>query len=160
MISWMRTCWGLAFFSMAAFLACIVKCGKMISLCVLSMTKLLRLMKCNLMMNPVKLFTTTKCSAEVLSPIWKLSVAVAIGFSNWPFASWIWKLRGSSILKILAGVVLWFCPIHFGRLHYRRLLSQQKHLLLGHSRNPEGHTASLCFVLGHLWRIVARSVHW
>ena len=41
---------------------------------------------------------------KVLSPISNLSVTVAIGFSNWPFATWFLKLGRSSILKILAGV--------------------------------------------------------
>ena len=38
---------------------------------------------------PVKFFITTKCSANVSTPMSNLSVAVDIGFSNWPFATWI-----------------------------------------------------------------------
>ena len=59
------------------------------------MATLLSLMKCNPKMGPVKFFITTKCSANVLSPMSNLSVAVDMGLSNWPVATWIWKLGGS-----------------------------------------------------------------
>ena len=55
--------------------------------CIVSMTTLLRLMKCNPIVGPVRFFMTTKCSAKMRSPLSILSVAVAIGFSNWPFAT-------------------------------------------------------------------------
>ena len=58
------------------------------SRCVVSMTTLLCLMKCNPIMSPVKFFITTKCYAKISSPLSNLSVAVAIGFSNWSFATW------------------------------------------------------------------------
>ena len=82
-----KTGWGLALASVAAFLACIVRCGKWIRPCVVSMTTLLCLMKCNPIMD--KIFITTECSAKVLSPMSNLSVAVDMGFSNWPFATWV-----------------------------------------------------------------------
>ena len=88
-LSWIKTGWGLAPASIAAFLACIVRCGKWMRPCVLSMTTLLCLMKSNPIMGPVNFFITTKCSAKVLSPMSNLSVAVDMGFSNRPFATWI-----------------------------------------------------------------------
>ena len=68
-----------------------------------SITTLLGLMKSNPTMGPLKFFITTKWSAKVLSPIENLSVTVDIGFSNWPFATCIRKLGGSSILRMLMG---------------------------------------------------------
>ena len=81
-LSWIRTGWGLALVPIAAFLAGLVRCGKWTRPCVVSMTTLLCLMKCNLTMGLVKFFIRTKCSAKILSPISNISVAVDIGFSN------------------------------------------------------------------------------
>ena len=53
---------------------------------------------------PLEIFIAIKCSAKLCSAISNLSVVVANSFSKWPFAPWIWKLGGSSFLKILAGV--------------------------------------------------------
>ena len=75
--------------SLEAVLTCIVKWGKCMSPCVVSMTTLLFLIKCNPIIGPVKFFITTKCSANEVSPISKLRVAVDNGFSNWPLASCI-----------------------------------------------------------------------
>ena len=83
-----------------AVLICIVKWGKCMSPCVES--------KCNPMIGPVNFFIMTKCSANELSPIINFSVAVHNGFSNWPLATCIWKLGGSSILRMLLGA---FCLI-------------------------------------------------
>ena len=94
---------GLAVVSLEALLACIVMCGKCMRPCVVSMTTLLFLIKCNPNIDPVNFFNTTKCSTKILSPVSNLSVDVAIGFSNWPLATCIWKLGGSSILRILIG---------------------------------------------------------
>ena len=102
-LSWIRTAWGLVFVWFNVLLTCIVKCGKCFRPCVVSITTLLCLMKCKPIIGPVRLPITTKCSAKVWSSMSKLSVAVAVGFSNWPFATWIWKLGGSSILKLLEG---------------------------------------------------------
>ena len=52
-----------------------------------SMTTLLCFIKCNPIIGPVRFSITTKCSAKMRSPMSYLSVAVAIGFSNWPFAT-------------------------------------------------------------------------
>ena len=76
--------------------------------CVVSMTTLLFLMKCNPIIGPVSFFITTKCSAKELSPISNFSVAVDKGFSNWPLATCIWNLGGSSFLRMLLGA---FCLI-------------------------------------------------
>ena len=54
-----------------------------------SMTTLLFLIKCNPKNGPPNFFITTKCSANILSPISNSGVAVAIGFSNWPLAACI-----------------------------------------------------------------------
>ena len=72
-----------------AVFTCIVKCGKSMRPCVVSMTTLLFLIKCNPTIGPVNFFITTKCSAEVLSPISSLCVAVVKGFSDWPLATCI-----------------------------------------------------------------------
>ena len=100
------TGYGLVVVSLEAVLTCIVKWGKCMSPCVVSMTTLLFLIKCNPIIGPVNFFITTKCSANELSPSSNSSVAVDRGFSNWPLATCIWKLGGSSILKILFGA---FC---------------------------------------------------
>ena len=73
--------------SLEAVLFCIVKWGKCMSPCVVSMTTLLFLIKCNPNIGPVNFFITTKCSANDLSPISNFSVAVDNGFTNWPLAT-------------------------------------------------------------------------
>ena len=105
-LSWMRTSWGLALVPLDALLACIVKCGKWKRQCIISITTLLCLMKCNPIVGLVNFFITTKCSAKMWSLISNLSVAVGMGFSNWPFVIWIWSMWRSLILKILDGA---FC---------------------------------------------------
>ena len=80
---------GLVVVLLEAVLACIVKCGKCMRPCVVSMTTLLFLIKCNPIIGPVNFFFTTKCSTKVLSPISNLSVAVAKGFLNWPLTTFI-----------------------------------------------------------------------
>ena len=60
--------------SLEAVLTCSVKCRKCLRPCVVSMTTLLFLMKCNPIIGPVNFFITTKCSAKVLSPVSNLSV--------------------------------------------------------------------------------------
>ena len=80
---------GLVGVSLEAVLACIVKCGKCMRPCVVSMTTLLFLIKCNPIIGPVSFFITTKCSAKELSPISNITVAVDTGFSNWPLATCI-----------------------------------------------------------------------
>ena len=92
---------GFVVVSLEAVLTCIVKWGKCMRPCVVSLTTLLFLIKCNPIIGPVDFFITTKCSAKALSPISNFSVAVDNGFSNWPLATCIRKLRGSSILKML-----------------------------------------------------------
>ena len=99
---------GFVVVSLEAVLTCIVKWGKCMSPCVVSMITLLFLIKCNSIIGPVNFFITTKCLANELSPISNLSVAVDNGFSNWPWATCIWKLGGSSILTMLLGA---FCLI-------------------------------------------------
>ena len=80
---------GLVVVSLEAVLTCIVKCGICMRPCVVSMTTLLFLIKCNPIIGPVNFFITTRCSAKPLSPISNFSVAVDIGFSNWPLATCI-----------------------------------------------------------------------
>ena len=105
-VSSVMTGCGLVVVSLEAVLTCIVKWGKCMSPCVVSMTTLLFLIKWNPFIIPVNFFITTKCSANELSPISNLSVAVDSGFSNWPLAACIRKLGGSSILRMLLGA---FC---------------------------------------------------
>ena len=73
--------------SLAVYLSCFEKWGKWMRPSVLSMTTLLGHKKCNPIMGPLKFFITTKCSGKLCSQISNLGVAVAIGFSNWPFAT-------------------------------------------------------------------------
>ena len=80
---------GLVVVFIEAVLTCIVKWGKCMSPCVVSMTTLLFLIKCNPNIGPVNFFITTKCSANVLSPTSKLSMDVDHCFSNWPLATCI-----------------------------------------------------------------------
>ena len=89
---------GLVVVSLETVLTCIVTWGKCKRPCVVSMTTLLFLIKCDPISGPVSFFITTKCSAEVLSPISNFSEAVYNGFSNWPLATCIWKLGGSQML--------------------------------------------------------------
>ena len=120
-----------------AVLTCIVNWGKCMRPCVVSMATLLFLIKCNPIIGPVNFFITTKCSAKVLSPISNLSVAVANGFSiaNWPLATCIRKLGGSSILRIFFGAFVLMCPRHPGQLNLQTLLSPTEHLPLDCSQN-------------------------
>ena len=99
---------GLVLVSLEVVLTCIVKWGKCISPCVVSMTTLLFLIKCNPIIGPVNFCITTECSANELSLLSNFSVAVDNGFSNWPLATCIRKLGGSSILRMLLGA---FCLI-------------------------------------------------
>ena len=57
----MMTGCGLVVVSLEAVLTCIVKRGKCMSPCVVSMTTLLFLIKCNPIIGPVNFFITTKC---------------------------------------------------------------------------------------------------
>ena len=101
--SMMRS-WGFKVVSLQVVLTCIVKCGKCMKPCVVS-TTLFFFINCNTLIGPVS-FLTTKCSTNMLSPISKLTVAVANSFSSWLFAACFWKLGGSSILRVLLGA---FC---------------------------------------------------
>ena len=80
---------GFVVVSLEVVLICIVKWGKCMRPCVVSMTTLLFIIKCNPIVGPVNFFITTKCSSKVLSPISNFSVAVDSGFSNWPLATCI-----------------------------------------------------------------------
>ena len=87
------TGWGFAVLSLEAVLTCIVKCGKCMRPCVVSMTTLLFLKKCNPNIGSVSFLITTKCFAKILSRISNLGVTAANGFSNWPFATSIWEIE-------------------------------------------------------------------
>ena len=100
-VSSVMTGCGFVVFSREAVSTCIIKWGKCMRPCVVSMTTQLFLIKCKPIFGPVNFFITTKCSANELSPISNFNVAVDSGFSNWPFATCIWKLGGSSIFRIL-----------------------------------------------------------
>ena len=81
-VSSVMTGCGFVVVSLEAVLICIVKCGKCMRPCAVSMCTLLFLIKCNPITGPVNFFITTKCSAKVISPISNFSVAVDNGFSN------------------------------------------------------------------------------
>ena len=95
---------GLVVVSLQTVLTCMVKWGKCMRPCVVvphccsskNATQLLAL-----------LVSSLRQSAKELSPISNFSVAVDIGFSNWPLATCIWKLDGSSILRMLFGALCW-----------------------------------------------------
>ena len=80
---------GLVVVSLEAVLYCLVKWGKCMRSFVVSMTRLLFLIKCNPIIGPDNFFITTKCSAKELSPISTFSVAVDNSFSIWPMATCI-----------------------------------------------------------------------
>ena len=103
MLSWVKTTWDLPIVSLVALLTCIVKCGKRMTSCVVSMTTLLCLMNCKPLMGPVNFFNTKKFLANVLSALSQLGVALANGFSNWPITTSISKLAGSLNLMKLFG---------------------------------------------------------
>ena len=101
---WLRSC---GCFTWSCF-NCHCQMWEMDKVCVVSMTALLFLIKCNPVIGPVNFFNTTKCSANVLSPISNLGVVVANAFSNWPLATCIWKLGGLLILRLLFGAFSFF----------------------------------------------------
>ena len=101
-VSRIRRVWGSAFVSQAQLLTCMVKCGKWMKPYVVSMTTLLCLMKFKLITGPISFFITMKSSAKLWSMMSNLDFGVADGFSQWPFANWIWKFWAPSILKMLA----------------------------------------------------------
>ena len=80
-VSSVRTDWGFALVSLAAVLTCTVNCGKCIRTRVVSMTTLLCLMNCNLIIGSIKFLIATTFSAELLSPVSNLDKAFASGFS-------------------------------------------------------------------------------
>ena len=129
-VSSVMTGCGLVVVSLEVALTYIIKWGKCMSPCVVSMTTLLFLMKCNPIIGPVIFFITTKCSANELSPISNFSLAVDDGFSNWPLATCIWKLGGSSIWECFWGLSVWLFPSHPWQLHWQMLLSPPEHLRL------------------------------
>ena len=106
---------GFVVVSLEAVFTCIDKCGKCMRPCVVSMTTLLFPIKCSPIIGPVNFCFTANCSAELLSPVSNLSVAVANVFPNWPFAE-NWK--GRRFCEYFSGFSLLFlCPIHSRRLH-------------------------------------------
>ena len=70
------TGWGFVVVPLEAVLTCIVQCWKCRRPCVASMNTLLFLKECNPVIGPVHFHITTKCSANILSPISNLSVVV------------------------------------------------------------------------------------
>ena len=115
--------------------------------CVVSMTTLLFLIKCNSICGPVNFFITTKCSANELSPISNFSVAVDKGFSNLPLATCIWKLGGSSILRMLFGAFCLIVPKSSWAIALTNAPeSTRASTPLNYSQNPEARRASLASV--------------
>ena len=120
--------------------------------CVVSMTTLLFVLKCNPIIDPVNFFITTKRSAKELSPVSNFSVAVDNGFSNWPLATCSWKLGGSSFLRMLfLGLSVWLIASHPWRLRWQMILSPPEHLPSDYSQIPDAHRAFLASVLRLLW---------
>ena len=122
MVSPIKTDWDGTLVSLLALLTCIVRCGKWMTPWVVSMTTLVCFMKCKPIIGLVRFFITTKCSANVLSPISNSSVVVANGFSNWPSANFFENWDGRPFRRWYLGLVS-FCPINLRRLHWHKLLS-------------------------------------
>ena len=59
--------------------------------------------KCKTMFSLVKLSIQTKKSAKVWFPMSSVGLAVAVGFSNWPFEIWFQNFGRTSILGKLVG---------------------------------------------------------
>ena len=95
-ISSIMTGWGFVVASLEAVLTCFVKCGKWMRPSVVSMTRLLFLIKCNRIIGPVNFFITMKWSAEILSPFSNSSVVIANSVSKWLLVSEIWEERRNS----------------------------------------------------------------
>ena len=96
-----RTDWVLALVVLWALLTFIVTSGKWMRPCVAWMITLLCLMKFSPINGLVKYLRRTKCSVKIWSPISKSFVAVVNGCSNWPAATCIRKIGGSSIFKLV-----------------------------------------------------------
>ena len=92
---------------------CIVKCGKSMRPFFVSITTLLFLIKCNPFIGPVNFFITTTCSPSSLSLVSNLSVAVAYGFSIWPFADCIRKLGCRQFWDFYLGLSVFFASNSF-----------------------------------------------
>ena len=141
---------GFVVVSLEAVSTCLVMCGKRMGPCVVSMTTLLVLIKCNPIIGPVNLLIATRCSAKVLSPFPKLSLVVANGFSNWPLVTCIWKLGGTSTLRILFGAFSFIVSKLFWVIALTNVPDPPKHQSLGYSQNPEALRAFLVFASGLL----------
>ena len=79
--------WDFAVVSPEAVLLCIVKCRKCMRPCVAALASPLFLLKSNSLIGPVNFVITTKCSANILSPISNSRLGFANGFSTWPFTT-------------------------------------------------------------------------
>ena len=110
--------------------------------------------KCNPIIGPVSFFITTKCSSKELFPISNFSVAVDNGFSNWPLATCIWKLGGSSILRKLFGAFCFMVSKSSWAIALTNAPSPPEHLPLGYSQHPETHRAFFAFVSRLLWMLM------
>ena len=87
---------GFVVLSLEADLTCVVKWGKCMRPCVVSLTTLLFLNKSNRIIGPVNFFITMKWSAKILSPISNSSVVIANSVSKWLVVSEIWEERRNS----------------------------------------------------------------
>ena len=152
--------WGFVFVSLEAVLTCIVKCGKCMRLCVVSMTILLFLIKFNPMIGPLNFFIMTKFSANVLSPKSNSGVTVDNGFSSWPSAICDWKLEGSLMLRRLFGACCFIVSNSLRAIELTCALDSIKDLLLDCSRNPEAHTAFLVCVSALLLKLLGDTIPW
>ena len=103
---------GLVVVSLEAVFTCIVKWGKCMRPCVVSLTTLLFLM----FYFYASSMQVLMFYAKELSPISNFSVAVDSGFSNWPFATCIWKLGGSVNFRILFEAFCLIVPSHLGAI--------------------------------------------
>ena len=105
----------------------------------------------------VKFFITTKCSANLWSPISNLSAAVANGISNWPFATFMWKIGGPLSLKILVGACCSFLSNLVWAIALTRALESTRASNIRPFAKSKGTKHFFC-VWELLWRTVAGAV--
>ena len=118
-------------------LTCIVKRGKCLRPCVVSMTTLLFLIKCNPNIGPFSFFITTKCSANELSLIsilvWLLMMVSLTGPWLLVFENW----EDHRFWECYSGLSVWWFPSHPGQLRWQIHQSIYRQIILKIQRHVE-----------------------
>ena len=145
--------WDFLVVSLEVAITCIFKCRKCMRPCVVSMTTLLFLIKCNSTNGPVHFFITTKCSPDLMFTNSNLSMVVSDAFF---LAICYFYLKNGRIVDFEnnnLGFFFYFvqvipndCTDKCSRVHQGIYL----YVILCYSRNPEAHRAFVVFVSGLL----------